>query len=431
MKKVLQLVSRIKDDLTKIEAYIEGRTEAADYLDNSKKDVAFNLHFEKDWIVLEDNYDVDRVIDKIEEMGLSKLGQVERKEEPNLPKLKEGSIYKRKDGRWMGRYYDNGVRRFVYAYTKKDIIAALNKAVIARDKRESDLLVSKSITLNKWIKEWMDLYKSDLKKSTLSDYESNIVKKVRAHQIGRKQVSRITSIDLERFFKSINAPAAKARTFRQLKSCFSSLVKNRIIKDDPFDMVRNISEPKTKAIAPSRSDLNRFFLYLKDAYFEIYLFAKFISLTGLRKGEALALRWDDIQSDHIVINKAYEAKAKKVQSTKTKTSNRTIPLFADLLPLFPLMKQLSDGVEVFSFIYKTSVGTRFRHHRNKFGIKNLTIHSLRHFFATECLEAGVDRKVVQVWLGHSNYKTTSDIYSHVNNSFEKSQVELLSKFRSE
>jgi len=242
-------------------------------------------------------------------------------------------------------------------------------------------------------------------------------------------VSRINAIDIERFIKTIEAPAARARTFRQLKSCFLSLEKNRIIKDNPFDLIKNIQEPKGKTYAPTKEELVSFFTYLQNAYYEIYLICKFISLTGLRKGEALALTWKDIKNDCIVIDKAYEGKAKKVQTTKTKTSNRTIPLFKELEPILSEIKLLSKGDEIFSFIHKSSLDLRFRHHRDKFGLNNLTIHSLRHYFATECLEAGIDRKVVQVWLGHSNYKTTSDIYSHVNGNFEKTQIELLAKYR--
>jgi integrase len=205
-------------------------------------------------------------------------------------------------------------------------------------------------------------------------------------------VTKINTLDIEIFFKTIKNPASKARTFRQMKSCFMSLFKSRIIEHNPFDLIKTIAEPKSESYTPKKDDLFGFFNYLKDAYYEMYLFSKFLSLTGLRKGEALTLTWNDINNESIMINKAWDRNSSKVQSVKTITSNRTVPLFPEIDSLLNEIKSLSNNIEVFSFIYKNAISSRFRIHRNKYGLKKLTLHSLRHYFATECLEAGIEKK---------------------------------------
>jgi len=217
-------------------------------------------------------------------------------------------------------------------------------------------------------------------------------------------------------------------SIRHLKSCFEVLFKNKIVKDNIFNNIDNVSEPHNKKYVPTTTELEQFLNYLRIAYYEIYLFAKFISLTGLRKGEALALTWSDIKDDRIFITKAWEVTADKIQKPKTKSSVRRIPLFPEVFDLLKTIEHTND--EIFSFIYKKSVGNRFKHHVDKFGIKNLTFHGLRHYFATQCMEAGIEDKVVTQWLGHSKYAITIDTYSYVQTDFENNEIEKMAKYRS-
>lgn len=409
-----------KEIINELEAYFEGKNQGSSI--TTKKEVHYNPGDNS--YELPPGMNEDFFIDYLENKSHTSSGDslVNEKEEIDLPKLKEGSISKRKDGRWMGRYYQDGVQKCLYASTQKECISLLKQAIIERNRINKDKDISKRISLNNWIQEWLKLYKNGVKESTKVDYQTNLINKLKNHPLGKKQISHITSIDVERFLNSIEAPAARARTFRQLKSCMQSLYKHKLIKEDIFSIIQNIPEPKNKKRLPSNIELEKFFIYLKDAYYEIYLFARFLSLTGLRKGEALALKWTDFKDSKIHITKAYEVKAKKVQSPKTRASVRTVPLFDSVKKLLIEIKRLSNSDEVFSFIYKTSIDTRFKHHKNKFGIEELTLHSLRHVFATSCYEAGIDEKMVQVWMGHANYKTTKDTYTHINSKFENEQI---------
>jgi integrase len=429
MKKVLQLVLRMKKDLNMIESYLEGQNEAANYLDeDAKSEAAFNLHFDKGWVVLEDNHDVDRIFDKIEEMEESKLGGVERKEEINLPKLKEGSIYKRKDGRWMGRYYDQGYRKHVYAKTKKEIIEKLNAAVVERDRRDKESIANKKTTLIKWVVTWFETYKKPkLKQSSIDDYEGHLINKVKNNKtISNKQISKITALDLEKFFQSIDAPTAKSRTFRQLKTCITAAYKYKIIKENPFDFVDFIPEPKPNKHIPLTKELNKLLDYAKKTTIEYYWLIKLLSLTGLRKGEVLALRWSDIKNNRIYISRAYDSHSNKIQTPKTKASIRTVPLFPEAKELLDAIPKKSELI--FNNLKSSAVTKRIRIYNNRIGT-NITLHSLRHYFATECLEAGVNKKLVQNWLGHAKYEVTINTYTHVNSDFENKEIDKMTKYR--
>ena len=139
------------------------------------------------------------------------------------------------------------------------------------------------------------------------------------------------------------------------------------------------------------------------------------------------MTWSDIKNDRIYINKAWEQSANKIQAPKTKASIRSIPIFPGVNEL--LKEVPHDSEEVFSFIFKNSVGHRFHHHVVKHGIEGLTLHSLRHYFATQCLEIGINDKVVQKWLGHGKLSVTKDTYQHVKPDFETTELEKMAKYR--
>ncbi|XMB72833.1 site-specific integrase [Mycoplasmatota bacterium WC30] len=124
-------------------------------------------------------------------------------------------------------------------------------------------------------------------------------------------------MELDDFLLSIKAPTSRFRTFILLKGCFRKLKQNKIIKDNPFDYIESIKKPKVEEkYVPTSDVLNIFFIYLDRIDHDTYVFAKFISLTGLRKGEALALQWGDI-SNKININKSFNTVTGDFSTPKT------------------------------------------------------------------------------------------------------------------
>lgn len=411
MEKLLNNIRQIRSDLDELENYFIGRQMAADLLR-----AAFDFDKESNTYVLLDDTDPDIVMDLIEE-------QAARKEE-TLPTKKEGSITKRKDGLWHGKYYAEGIRKNVYARTKKELIAKMNKAVSERDRAEKSQIATKKTTLNKWVQTWLET-KKERKQSTIDDYRYNLQLKVSQNSIGKKAIGNITSLDIERFLQGITHKATRAKTYRHLRSCFEYARKHKVISENPFDTVEAVPLPKANHYNPTQADVDKLLNYMKDQNYQMYLFGKFISLTGLRKGEALALEWKDI-TDYIVINKAYESHSQKTQTPKTPSSFRRVPLFPEAKAV--LSEVSKKGSLVFAAIYKNAITHRWRVYTKHLGLDGLTIHSLRHFFATQCYEAGVSNKVVQAWLGHSNYAMT-DFYTYINTLHESEQIDKVAQYR--
>ncbi|MBQ9311010.1 MAG: site-specific integrase [Bacteroidales bacterium] len=151
--------------------------------------------------------------------------------------------------------------------------------------------------------------------------------------------------------------------------------------------------------------------------------------TGLRIGELCALQWKDIDMDKGVVSvtktieRLYLVDAPKrctklvIDVPKTEGSNREIPMSDDLISLLRPMVGGSDPEDFVLSGTRTPYEPRtyrnfYRLFLEKAGIPFLKFHSLRHTFATRCIESGCDYKTVSVLLGHSDISTTLNLYVH-------------------
>lgn len=159
--------------------------------------------------------------------------------------------------------------------------------------------------------------------------------------------------------------------------------------------------------------------------------------TGIRLGELLALTWDDIDfnSNLLTINKtSYSAKVDGktqiiVDKPKTKKSNRVIPLPNQLVKLLKIIKKESNSKYVITTRNSGIVGNRSYQRTFKFILKKVNVpyrnfHSLRHTFATNAIELGMDDKTLAEILGHTNAMITLNRYSH---SLLNYKIEMMNK----
>ena len=159
--------------------------------------------------------------------------------------------------------------------------------------------------------------------------------------------------------------------------------------------------------------------------------------TGIRLGELLALTWDDIDfnSNLLTINKtSYSAKVDGktqiiVDKPKTKKSNRVIPLPNQLVKLLKIIKKESNSKYVITTRNSGMVGNRSYQRTFKFILKKVNVpyrnfHSLRHTFATNAIELGMDVKTLAEILGHTNAMITLNRYSH---SLLNYKIEMMNK----
>lgn len=167
---------------------------------------------------------------------------------------------------------------------------------------------------------------------------------------------------------------------------------------------------------------------------DVWLFPFIALMTGMRKGEILALRWNDIDFDrnyiHVTKSVAHDGDKPVVKTPKTEAGNRLVPLLTPLRD--ELLKRMGKATEyIISDDGKTPLTnkrytTLYNEYRKKTGI-TATAHQLRHSFATIAFEADLDPKSVQEILGHKQLSTTMDIYTQFREKKLSAAAEMLNK----
>ncbi len=177
-------------------------------------------------------------------------------------------------------------------------------------------------------------------------------------------------------------------------------------------MIVSIPRPKKEQRLPqvfSQQEVSRFFREIKNIKHRAILFL--IYSAGLRVGEAVRLRIEDVDTDRKMI---YIRKAKGKKDRYTILSQIALEALSLYLELYRPEKWLFPGAQEGRHITERSVQKAFEDARSKAGItKDVSVHSLRHSFATHLLEGGTDLRYIQELLGHNSSRTT-EIYTHVS-----------------
>lgn len=364
----------------------------------------------------------------------------------NMAKRGE-NIYKRKDGRWEGRYIkgrkENGkiYYGYIYGYKYSEV-----KQQLVLMKYESQTNTNETLTpyegvLTDWVNHWLATFvRPKVKSSTYTSYKNKMDVHVLPH-IGQIKLQQLQQKDIAHLIQKM-AQELKASSIRSifsvLKTCISKALSIHLLSKNPCMEVVLPKVKKAKVQALSTTDQEKL---LKETttnkkYFSISLALQ----TGLRIGEICGLKWSDIDFENktLWVNRTLlrvqssgktEKKTEVVEMTpKSTNSQRRIPMTETLYAYLLDLKQHSISEYVISNKDKAleprTIAYRFQMIRKKIGLEHFSFHSLRHTFATRCLEAGGNIATISSLLGHSSIKMTLDCYT---NSFFSEERQLLEK----
>ena len=334
---------------------------------------------------------------------------------------------KRADGRYCKQIKINGKTISFYGKT----IAEINKKIIEYNKKQTV-----GLTFEEVAEEWKNYHFETLEYNTLKQYKPAL--KQILENFGDSYIKEINSNHVDAFIKEIAQKGYAQKTVKTrllvLNLIFKHAVIKQYIESNPCQYIsipKNLSS--TKRELPSEEQIQK----VKDNIDHPFgLFAYFILYSGLRRGEALALKYKDIDFNNktISVNKSvfYIGNQPNIKSPKTEAGNRKVILLDCLADVLPKGKPNE-------LIFKNQHGEIIRNaHFNRLWQKyqkdagiTITPHQLRHAFATILFEAGIDVKDAQELLGHTTIQVTRDIYTHISKTRRIETAEKLNHFVSQ
>lgn len=334
-----------------------------------------------------------------------------------------------------------------------------NKAFTAKKMAENELtrllssldqgsyVTPNKVTLSEWAQTWLLIIEPNLKPSAFASCERHM----RVHilpNLGSHLIRKLTPEHLDAFYSKLltsgradhfKGDSLSSSTVRNIAVTLGKALKDakkrQIITVNPAEVVDPPKISKESTIKPHAWDAPQLSRFLTETQGEYYWPVwSFLASTGCRRGEALGLRWKDVNLDSgsaSIVQTVQKIRGKIVfGATKTTSSQRRIALDQATVQMLRTLRARqaeqrlavggawldldlvftgADGRPHYPETVTRTFGKRVRH----LGLPEITLHGLRHTWASLALMAGIHVKVVQERLGHSTVSITLDLYSHV------------------
>jgi integrase len=356
-----------------------------------------------------------------------------------------GHIWQQPSGRWSGRYTADTMERPQRTFaTREEVVTWLYE--IDKRRRLGRYIPPSELTVDDLVQRYLEqgeVYQS-FRPVTLHRHRRNYELHIQP-SLGSLRVQEVDRTRMRHWMMQMAAKYSAslvANCLAVLNGAFTEAVELGIVDTNPCARLKRPPEQRKEMTTWTLEECARLWSVLQDEpmWFAIY---RLMLATGMRQGELRALVWGDIsfeaQRVHIRRTMTLSADGRVIVGTTTKTdTGRAVALAAG--PLAALSAWRSATVvrpflrpeNNFVFGIKPGYPLGLTHWQNwhktfiaRAGIPFLSLHSIRHTFATLALEEGIPIKVVSDILGHSRIETTMNIYQHITDDMQRVSVDLL------
>lgn len=338
------------------------------------------------------------------------------------------NIYKRKDGRWEGRYKvgynESGTAKYrsVYGKTYQEVKLKIIEFKAIPIPHNS----SERLTVRELFEEWLSAVKLRVKESTYANYRMKADKHI-FPDFGGLRYEQLTVQMLHIFIKNKLNSGLSAKYVSDIVIVFKSMAKY-------ISRVHGLRNPLADVILPkvtkkemklfNDNQQNQLCNYLMKNPDNTSIGVLLSFYTGLRIGEICGLKWNDINFEKSILTVRRTVQRIRtgihgtkliVDTPKSRSSQRSIPI-----PKFlaNILRKFHDNDE-FYILSGNSKATEPRTMQRKFKtilkkaeLPSINYHALRHMFATNCIKLGFDVKTLSEILGHASVETTLNRYVH-------------------
>lgn len=298
--------------------------------------------------------------------------------------------------------------------------------------------VQGNILYQKAYEKWLRLYETTVEESTLSTTVGYFKNHILPH-FGQTKIQDITINKCEDFALAYKDYSKGKSMYYYAKSVMEYAKKHYNLKENPFEKASlprfYEHEEECKFLEPK--EVSQLINYFEHNIFRKTLF-RVLCYVGLRRGEALALTWEDIdfKTKTLTVNKAIGINKQNqvyLKGPKNKASYRTLDLDSKTLLSLKELKLSSKSDLVFpspigGYLRLSTPNEKLQETLEKLGIKKITLHDLRHTHASLLFASGRSVKYVQARLGHSRAETTMNIYVHVTQKEQDQAMEDFEKY---
>lgn len=311
---------------------------------------------------------------------------------------------------------------------------------------------SNQLLFGDYLLQWLISIKNKVEEITYESYGRNI--NVLKHYFNDRKIGlkELKPYDIQEFYNNLYRKGRSGNTAVHyhvlMREALQNAIKLGLIEKNVADFVDRPKKEKYEASFYNKQELKELFEKIADDPMELII--NITAYYGLRRSEILGLKWSAIDFDNKMIkinHKVVKANGKLIgkNKMKNKTSNRTLPLIPHIEKMLLAEKERQQSNKIMcgncycnkyqEYVCVNSLGElikpdylsqHFKVIQNKFELKQIRFHDLRHSCASLMLANGVPMKQIQEWLGHSTFQTTADTYAHLDYSSKISSAETIS-----